>query len=90
MNESVETRNEMIVKVTHGNSVTTHLREAGKKLWTGRKESISAYSARHAIASDCKKAIADGADPDLASQVLGHIVDKTASYYGSPSKRLIA
>lgn len=83
MNESDETRSKMLVKVTYGNSVTTHLREAGRKLWPGRKESITAYSARHAIATDCKKAIADGADPDLASKVLGHIVDKTASYYGS-------
>ena len=35
------------------------------------------------MAADCKQAIAEGADPDLVSQVLGHVVDKTASYYGN-------
>jgi len=83
MSESDVTRNMMLVKVSHGNSLTTHLREAARKLWPWRKESITAYSARHAMAADCKKAIQNGADPDLASKVLGHIVDKTASYYGS-------
>lgn len=83
MDESEVTRNKMLVRVSHGNSLTTHLREAARKLWPWRKESITAYSARHAMAADCKKAIQNGADPDLASKVLGHIVDKTASYYGS-------
>ena len=35
------------------------------------------------MAAACKAAIAGGADPDLVSQVLGHIVDETASYYGN-------
>lgn len=76
-------KTEMAVKVKKGNSVTTHMRQLGGKIWPNRKESITCYSARHAMAADCKKAIFDGADPDLVSQVLGHIVDKTASYYGN-------
>jgi integrase len=83
MDESDETRDVMPVKVEHGNSVTTHMREIGKKLWPKKKQSITVYTARHAMAADCKAAIADGADPDLVSKVLGHIVDKTASYYGA-------
>jgi len=73
----------MIVKVEHGNSVTTHLRAIGHKLWPRRTETITVYTARHGMAAACKAAIAEGADPDLVSQVLGHIVDETASYYGN-------
>lgn len=83
MTESEATQHSMPVKVEHGNSVTTHLRSVGKKLWPERKETITVYTARHAMAADCKAAIYDGADPDLVSQVLGHVVDKTASYYGA-------
>lgn len=86
MDISDETRNRLPVAVNHGNSLTTHLRSKAKALWPARKESITTYSARHALAADCKKAIHDGADPDLVSQVLGHVVDKTASYYGSISQ----
>lgn len=83
MTISDETRDAMTVKVECGNSVTTHLRSVGKKLWPKRKETITIYTARHAMAADCKAAIHDGADPDMVSQVLGHVVDKTASYYGA-------
>lgn len=83
MSKSEETSRSILVKVAHGNSVTTHLRSVGEKLWPGRKESITVYTARHAMASDCKASIHAGADPDLVSQVLGHVVDKTASYYGA-------
>ena len=71
------------VKVEKGNSVTTHMRSVAKKIWPRRKRSVTVYTARHAMAADCKAAIGLGADPDLVSQVLGHIVDKTASYYGN-------
>ena len=83
MDESDETRNVMLVKVEYGNSVTTNMRKIGKKLWPRKKQSITVYTARYAMAADCKAAIHDGADPDLVSQVLGHVVDKTASYYGA-------
>jgi integrase len=83
MDESDETRDKLLVEVKHGNSVTTNMRKTGKKLWPKKKQSITAYTARHAMAADCKVAIYDGADPDIVSQVLGHIVDKTASYYGA-------
>lgn len=74
---------DMLVKVERGNSVTTHMRSIGEKLWPKNKQSITVYTARHAMAADCKAAIATGVDPDLVSQVLGHVVDKTASYYGA-------
>lgn len=73
----------MIVEVPHGNSVSTHMRAIGQKLWPRRKETVTVYTARHAMAAECKAAIAAGADPDLVSQILGHIVDETASYYGN-------
>ena len=76
---------EMEVKVGkgQGNSVTTHMRSVGKKIWPLKKEAITVYTARHAMASDCKAAVDNGASKDLVSQVLGHIVDKTATYYGT-------
>lgn len=78
-----ENQTDILVKVDNGNSVTTHMRAVGKKIWPKRKESITCYTARHAMAAECKQAIFEGADTDLASQVLGHVVDKTASYYGN-------
>jgi hypothetical protein len=81
--DTQENKNELLVKVDCGNSVTTYMRAIGKKLWPA-KEAITVYSARHAMAADCKSASHNpGDDPDLASKVLGHRVDKTASYYGS-------
>lgn len=72
------------VKVDKGNSVTTHLREIGKKIWPRRKEAITCYSARHAMSADCKLALSlGGVDEDFVSEVLGHVVDKTASFYGN-------
>ena len=76
----------ILVKAKVANSVSTHMRSAAEKLWPKRKESITAYSARHAMAADCKQAVFEGADTDLASKVLGHVVDKTASYYGARSQ----
>ena len=75
-----------LVKAKVANSVSTHMRNVAKKLWPRRKESITVYSARHAMAADCKQAVFDGGDPDLVSKVLGHTVDKTASYYGTRSQ----
>jgi len=75
--------NILFARVKNGNSLTTHIRSIGRKLWPKRKEAITCYSARHAMAADCKLAIQNGADPDITSQVLGHCVDKTQTYYGS-------
>jgi integrase len=92
MDESDETHDQIIVKVDRGNSVTTHIRATAKKLWPKHKESITVYSLRHAMAADCKKAKQNAedtgvdVDEDLVSKVLGHCVDKTASYYGSISQ----
>jgi len=79
MDESDATRDVMLVKVEHGNSVTTYMRKIGKKLWPRKKQSITVYTARHAMAADCKAGIHEGIYPDLVSQVLGHVVDKTSS-----------
>lgn len=79
-------RHEMTVQVEKGNSVSTHMRNVAQKIWPGRKESITVYTARHAMAADCKAAVDNGASEDLVSQVLGHIVDKTATYYGTRSQ----
>lgn len=92
MDERPETHDQIIVKVDFGNSVTTHIRATGIKLWPNHKESITVYTLRHAMAADCKKAtnnakdIGADVDYDLVSKVLGHCVDKTCSYYGSPSQ----
>lgn len=76
-------KNKLIVRVGNKNSLTTYMRALAKQLWPHRKEAITAYTARHAMASDCKFATRNGADEDLASMVLGHSVDKTQSYYGN-------
>jgi integrase len=79
-------QSEIMVQVDKGNSVSTHMRNVASKIWPKRKESITAYTARHAMAADCKAAIDKGADENLVSQVLGHAVDKTATYYGFKSQ----
>jgi len=84
--DTQENKNQLSVKVSCGNSVSTYMREIGKKLWPGHKEEITVYTARHGMAADCKNASHNGADPDLASKVLGHRVDKTVSYYGDISQ----
>lgn len=78
--------NELLVKVEKGNSITTHMRNIASKVWPKREQSITVYTARHAMAADCKAAVDQGADEDLVSRVLGHVVDKTASYYGTKSQ----
>ncbi len=44
-----------------------------------RQHSISAYSARHPMASDLK---ADGASAEACAVALGHLVDRTSQMYG--------
>lgn len=81
MNNMNKIKIKVIVK--NGNSVTTHMRNTAEKIWPKRVQSVTLYTARHGMAADCKSAIVNGADPDLVSKVLGHCVDKTASFYGN-------
>jgi integrase len=71
--------NEMEISIPNPNSLTTYLRCLCARIFPDHKRPITAYSFRHAMASDCK---ATGISL-LASKVLGHRVDKTSSYYGS-------
>lgn len=71
-----------IVKIEKVNSLTTHMRMVARKIWPTKKESITAYAARHAMASDCKYYTSTGGEEHFSSKVLGHVIDKTKSYYG--------
>lgn len=75
--------NERVEKL---NSISTHMRSVGIKLWPKRKEAITAYTARHAMAADCKNSEQNESVPDFVSQVLGHLADDTKSYYGTKSQ----
>ncbi len=55
------------------------IREAAKRAWPGRKLSITAYSLRHAAASDLKSS---GLGGTAVSQALGHASLSTKSTYG--------
>lgn len=74
------------VQVDKPNSISTHMRSIGIKIWPNRKESITAYTARHAMAADCKASEQNESVPDFVSQVLGHRADDTKSYYGTKSQ----
>jgi len=66
----------------HNTPTATYSRaitNAGKRAWPEHPHSISAYSLRHAFAEDLKKSDLSRAD---ISAALGHMVDKTASFYG--------
>lgn len=76
----------IIEQVDKPNSISTHMRSVGKRIWPKRKESITAYTARHAIAADCKDSEQNESVPDFVSQVLGHRADDTKSYYGTKSQ----
>lgn len=75
-----------IIKVKVPNSISTHMRSVGKRIWPKRKESITAYTARHAMAADCKASPLNETYPDFVSEVLGHQADDTKSYYGTRSQ----
>ncbi len=75
-----------IITVEKPNSVSTHMRSVGKRIWPKRKESITAYTARHAMAADCKASPLSETNPDFVSKVLGHQADDTKSYYGTRSQ----
>ncbi|CAN5243757.1 hypothetical protein BH10PSE16_BH10PSE16_42610 [soil metagenome] len=60
------------------------IREAAARAWPGRKHSITAYSLRHAAASDLKGSGLDAAD---VSAALGHATLATKSTYGHTKGR---
>lgn len=59
------------------------IREAAKRAWPGRKLSITAYSLRHAAASDLKSS---GLGETAVSQALGHASLSTKSTYGRAAR----
>ena len=85
-NYVLENDGKITVQVDKPNSVSTHMRSIGMKLWPKMKESITAYTARHAMAADCKDSEQSESVPDFVSKVLGHQADDTKSYYGTSSQ----
>lgn len=82
-----EDASQTLVKAINGNSLTTHIRAKARKLFPGHTEDITSYTFRHTVASDAKRLVAEKrADPDSVSMLLGHRVDKTATFYGHYSK----
>lgn len=79
-------QSQLLVKVPSGAAVSKYMVRLGKMLCKNHKDNISMYTARHAMASDCKKAVQMGADPLLTSKVLGHRVNTTARTYGHYSQ----
>lgn len=77
---------EITVQVPNANSLTTHIRNVARRLWPCKRDSVTSYSLRHAMAADCKASPILEAEPELISQILGHRVDKTRSYYGDRSQ----
>lgn len=78
-------KDRLLVKVNSGNSVTKSMTRLGKSLWPKHKENITLYTARHAIASDCKKVDRESGEenPLFTSAVLGHRSDLTKRTYGN-------
>lgn len=82
-----EDTSQALVKVINGNSLTTHIRAKARRLFQDHEQSITSYTLRHTMASNLKRLVVDGqADPDSVSMLLGHRVDKTATFYGHYSK----
>lgn len=79
-----ENKNTLLVKVNNGNAVTKYMTRVGKKQWPEHKENITVYTARHAMASDCKKVDSESGEesPMHTSETLGHQSDRTKRTYG--------
>lgn len=77
--------NEATVQFEPSNSLTTHIRNLAKELWPKNKKAVTSYVFRHAIANDTRANGREIGDPLAVSKVLGHRVDKTASFYGGKS-----
>ncbi len=80
-----EIKYQLTVKVKSGNAVTKSMTRLGKSLWPKHKEKITLYTARHAMASDCKKVDSESGEesPLFTSAVLGHRSDRTKGTYGN-------
>lgn len=70
-----------IIKVQRANQLSVEIGRLGRRLFGAhRQENVSAYSLRHAFASDLKAAEIPG---DEISALLGHAVADTKKHYGS-------
>lgn len=68
------------VKIENPSLFSCAIRDAGRRAWKSRRLELSAYSLRHQFAADMKGA--NFSLQDIAT-AMGHVTDKTASYYGN-------
>lgn len=78
-------KDKFLVRVKSGNAVTKSMTRVGKSLWSKHNSNITVYSARHAMASECKKVDKESGDenPLFTSGTLGHRSDRTKRTYGN-------
>lgn len=67
------------VRVSSSLNFSTAIRDAGDRVWPKHRPRLTAYSLRHAAASEFKKAWGDA---DQVSQALGHCASDTRGSYG--------
>lgn len=73
--------NSQIIKVQRANQLSVEIGRLGRRLFGAhRQATVSAYSLRHAFASDIKAA---GIPGDEISALLGHAVADTKKHYGT-------
>lgn len=73
---------EQLIKVDRANQISVEAGRIGRKLFGCRGvASVSAYSLRHAFASDLKAA---GLSGKVISAILGHAAEDTKKHYGHP------
>lgn len=73
---------ERLIKVDRANQISVEAGRIGRKLFGCRgRASVSAYSLRHAFASDLKAA---GMSGKVISAILGHAAEDTKKHYGHP------
>lgn len=72
------------IRVARANQLSVEVGRLGRRLFgSNRHETVSAYSLRHAFASDLK---ASGLPGDEISAILGHSASDTKKHYGSGSQ----
>jgi len=73
---------ERLIKVDRANQISVEAGRIGRKLFGCRgSASVSAYTLRHAFASDLKAA---GLSGKVISAILGHAAEDTKKHYGHP------